>query len=452
MDTIFAQSSHPGKAGISVFRISGPNSLLILQQLLLSNNRITISPKIMYYKKIYNPNTKELIDHAMILHFKAPKSFTGEDVIEIHTHGSIAIMKILYSALLNTGLARLAEAGEFTRRGFLNGKFDLTAAEGIIDLINAETAMQHKQAVNQTDGVLYRLYDQWRAKLLRLIGNLEACLDFPDEDIPTDTINNAYHIIKDLINSITLHLNDKNQGELLRNGIKLAILGLPNVGKSSLLNFLIQRNIAITSNIPGTTRDIIEANIDIGGYQLILQDTAGIRSTTNDIIEQEGINRALNAAKNADIKLIVTDTISFDNHLLPPGINEIIDENTIIVLNKIDLKYDDTRFKTIATQYSNQLLKISVKENIGLDSLIQTIESIASNIAGLSENPQITRQRHRYELEQTISYLLKFDINQDLVCITEDIRNAIKHLGNITGEITVEEILGEIFSNFCIGK
>ncbi|WP_341754593.1 tRNA uridine-5-carboxymethylaminomethyl(34) synthesis GTPase MnmE [Candidatus Tisiphia endosymbiont of Dioctria rufipes] len=480
METIFAQSSKPGKAGVAIFRISGSKSLFALKHL-LKNNNIEFVPRIMYCKKLINPKNQELIDDAVVAYFQAPASFTGEDVVEIYTHGSIAIAVMLSEALLTIDGLRIAEPGEFTRRAFLNGKFDLTAAEGITDLIEAETVWQHRQAVKQVGGELEELYNGWRQTLLTIIGLLEAYIDFPDEDIPQEILNRVVTISADLKYAIIKHLNDNRRGELLRTGIKLTILGTPNVGKSSLLNFLMQRDVAIVSNIEGTTRDIIEGHLDIGGYPIILQDTAGIRSS-NDLIELEGIKRAIESAKMADIKIIMLDAIKLSNSPLyfeeMADIIDLIDDNTIMLVNKIDLldkslghchpcesRDLDSRLRGNDIEgnrndivedrlllLNKNYLKISIKEKIGLDILLKEIENIAHNIAGLTESPHITRQRQRACIEKAMEYLENFNIENDLVLATEDVRMAIRSLSNVTGKISVEEVLGEIFSNFCIGK
>lgn len=473
METIFAQSSKLGKSGVAVFRISGPKSLFALKHLLKSNN-IEFIPRIMYCKKLINPKNQELIDDAMVVYFQAPASFTGEDVVEIYTHGSIAIAAMLTETLLTIDGLRMAEPGEFTRRAFLNGKFDLTAAEGIADLIEAETVWQHRQAVKQAGGGLEELYNGWRQTLLTIIGFLEAYIDFPDEDIPQEILNRVMTLSDELKYAIIKHLNDNRRGELLRTGIKLTILGTPNVGKSSLLNFLMQRDVAIVSNIEGTTRDIIEGYLDIGGYPIILQDTAGIRSS-NDLIELEGIKRAIESAKMADIKIIMLDAIKLSNS--PSYFEEIadiidlIDDNSIMLVNKIDLLDKSLGHCHTASVWdldsrlhgndimedrllplNKNYLKISIKEKIGLDILLKEIENIAHNIAGLTELPHITRQRQRTCIEKVLEYLENFNIENDLVLATEDVRMAIRSLSNVTGKISVEEVLGEIFSNFCIGK
>ncbi len=450
MKTIFAQSSKPGKSGVSLFRISGSSSLLALKQL-LRTDEIEMTPRLLYHKKIYDPKTNELIDNAMVVYFKAPASFTGEDVVEIHTHGSIAIAVILINALLGMDDLRLAEPGEFAKRAFLNGKFDLTSAEGIADLIEAETVQQHRQAMRQSEGELERLYSKWREDLLSIMALLEAYIDFPDEDIPEEVLDDIAAKVSDIKQSIKLHLDDNRRGERLRSGIKLTIIGPPNVGKSSLLNFLMQRNVAIVSNIPGTTRDIIEGYVDIGGYPIILQDTAGIRSGTNDWIEQEGINRALESAKIADIKIIMLDATSSNIDSQNEDIAKIMDiadDNSLIVVNKIDLT-NNIDFLEIDQK---GCIKISVKENIGLSVLLEQIKDIASNLAGLDENPRITRARHRHQLAGALQCLSGFNMEGDLILAAEDIRMTIRNLSTIIGIITVDDILAEIFGKFCIGK
>lgn len=458
METIFAQSSKAGKAGVAVFRISGPKSLLVLRAL-LKNDNTEFVPRFIYYKNLIDPRNDELIDNALVVYFQAPASFTGEDVVEIYTHGSIAIATMLTSLLLTIDDVRLAEPGEFTRRAFLNNKFDLTSAEAISDLIDAETIWQHRQAVKQAGGGLEEIYNNWRQSLLTIISLLEAYIDFPDEDIPQEILKRVEDINVQLKTEIVKHLNDNRRGELLRSGIKLTILGPPNVGKSSLLNFLMQRDVAIVSNIAGTTRDIIEGHIDIGGYPIILQDTAGIRSSVN-IIEQEGIKRAIDSAKMADIKIIMLDATKLVNQAAyfteMTDIINLIDYNTIILVNKIDLLEQEVDEIDLSIDklfsINKNYLKISIKKNIGLDYLLKEVENIAGNIAGLTEMPHITRQRQRRHVEKALEYLENFSVENDLVLATEDVRMAIRSLSNVTGKITVEEVLGEIFSNFCIGK
>lgn len=466
MAAIFAQCSGNGKAGVAVFRISGLGSKLALGRLIATDTS-AMQPRKMYLRKLHDPSTFEIIDEAMVVLFNHGSSFTGEESVEIHVHGSIAVMKKLNAALASIKDLRLAEPGEFAKRAFLNGKMDLTAAEGLADLIDSETDLQHKQAIMQLGGGLVKLYDSWREQLLQVMGLIEAYIDFPDEDIPEESLDQINSIIGNLIATINLHLNDNRKGERLRNGLKLAIIGKPNAGKSSLLNYLMQREIAIVSNIAGTTRDVIEGHLDIGGYPIILQDTAGINDTTEDKIEQEGIKRAKNIGAEADIKIIMFDASepSQDYNYF----DEFIDENTILLLNKIDLNNVTARSHLgdaavsrrgvqnpgIATALigpRNDVIPISIKEGIGFDLLLTKIENVAAKLAGRAEAPQITRARHRVQLDQARESLSAVSLDNDLVLAAEDLRMTIRALSNITGKITVDEILGEIFSNFCIGK
>ena len=445
MNSIFAQCTAPGKAGVAVFRLSGPESLMALEQLIVQKVA-NLEPRKLYFRKIYNPKTNEQIDEAMIVYFIDDSSFTGETSVEIHTHGSIAVIKQMNQILSSIDGLRLAEPGEFAKRSFMNGKMDLTSAEGLADLIDAETELQHKQAIRQLGGGLEKIYDAWRQELLSLISLLEAYIDFPDEDIPDETLRQVASKIDMLIKEINNHLNDNNRGERLRGGLKLAIIGKPNVGKSSLLNFLMKREIAIVSDIAGTTRDVLEGHLDIGGYPIILQDTAGIHNETKDIIEQKGIEKAKQVFQNSDIKIIIHDATETDSK--NDDFAELVDENTIVLFNKIDL----SKSKIVNNLASRKSLAISVKQNLGLDKLVSRIIDIAESIAKPSDTPQITRARHRAQLERAIEYLTNFSLDDDLVLVTEDIRMTIRSLSNITGKVTVDEILGEIFSNFCIGK
>lgn len=445
MNTIFAQCSAHGKAGVAVFRLSGPKTVMALEQL-LDTGIDQLEPRKLYFRNIYDPQSKQQIDESMVVFFRGNASFTGEDSAEIHTHGSLAVIKLLNEALTRLPDLRLAEPGEFARRAFLNGKMDLTAAEGLADLIDSETEFQHKQAIKQLGGGLEKIYDKWRTQLLDLISLLEAYIDFPDEDIPEETLQQVDDLIQKLIQEIKEHLNDNNRGERLRNGLKLTISGKPNVGKSSLLNYLMHRDAAIVSSIAGTTRDIIETHIDIAGYPIILQDTAGIHEKTTDIIEQEGIRRTKKALQNSDIKIVIYDASSSLTN--PDYFSDIIDDNTIILLNKIDL----CKTKTPSQIHGKTPIKVSIKNQIGLKNILNQIVLISDKIAKPSEASQITRARHRIQLEKALEYLSNFSLDNDLVLVTEDIRMTIRAISNITGKITVDEILGEIFSNFCIGK
>ena len=449
MSTIFAQCSAHGKAGVAVFRISGPSALQAIDELIVSDAAKLI-PRMFYFRKIYTPKDRRIIDEAMIVVFRGSSSFTGEDSVEIHTHGSVSVIKLMHKTLSSLTDVRLAFPGEFAKRSFLNGKMDLTAAEGLADLIDSETELQHAQAIRQLGGGLEKLYEQWRGQLIKIMGLIEAYIDFPDDDIPEESISSMNCLVKKLIKEMQSHLDDNNRGERLRGGLKLAIIGKPNVGKSSLLNYLLRREVAIVSNIAGTTRDIIEGHLDIGGYPIILQDTAGIHEDTSDQIEKEGIKRARRVAQESDIKIIMCDASSFINTNKSSDLEyfqEIIDDNTIIVRNKIDLLTTEPERVTDPVS-----IDVSIKNAQGLDELISCITSISSKIAGISERPQIIRARHRSQIEQALEYLSIFSLDHDLVLTAEDLRMTIRALSSLTGKITVDEILGEIFSSFCIGK
>ncbi|MEI6188697.1 MAG: tRNA uridine-5-carboxymethylaminomethyl(34) synthesis GTPase MnmE, partial [Alphaproteobacteria bacterium] len=301
-DTIYAPASATAKAGITVIRISGPNTKYAIE--CLGSN--VGQPRFAKLAKIFHPQTKNLIDECVTIYYQEPASFTGEDIVEMNIHGGRAVLDLTLDALSKIQGLRVAEPGEFSKRRFMNGKMDLTQAEGLMDLINAETEAQHKQALKQLAGELGSLYESWRAQLLKLMSLIEAYIDFPDEDLPADIIKNITKQVSFLNTEITDHLSDNQKGEKLREGFYIAIIGETNVGKSSLMNALAKRDVAIVSDIAGTTRDIIEIRLNIAGYLVTIADTAGLR-TSNDFLEKEGINRTLDRAKNADLKILVLD-------------------------------------------------------------------------------------------------------------------------------------------------
>jgi tRNA modification GTPase len=441
-DTIFAECGGNGKAGVKIFRISGPKSAEIASHF---NKKINLIPRQAIYTNLYDPSSNELIDKAIVLFFEGPNSFTGEDILEIQTHGSIAIAKIIYEILTRLNGVRLAMPGEFSKRAFLNGKMDLTEAEGLADLIDAETAMQHRQAVRQYKGELKNIYESWRRTLIEIYSNLEALIDFPEEDIPEEIFNELKEKTILLKGKIKNHLEDNRRGQTLKDGIRLVIIGEPNVGKSSLINYLSQNDISIISEKAGTTRDMINSHLDIGGYPFILTDTAGINKKANDEIEQEGIKRAIMAAKDADIKLILFDHITVQN--ISDEIYSLIDEQSICVINKLDI--EDPKITKIG---DIDIINISIKNSMGLDLLLDKIIEHAKSCASPSDYPSITRARYRENLEKIYEILESLDFDSDIVLFAEDIRIASRYIGKITGKVTVDDILSEIFSNFCIGK
>jgi tRNA modification GTPase len=440
-DTIYAPASATAKAGITVIRISGRNTKYAIE--CLGSN--VGQPRFAKLAKIFHPQTKNLIDECVTIYYQEPASFTGEDIVEMNIHGGRAVLDLTLDALSKIQGLRVAEPGEFSKRRFMNGKMDLTQAEGLMDLINAETEAQHKQALKQLAGELGSLYESWRAQLLKLMSLIEAYIDFPDEDLPADIIKNITKQVSFLNTEITDHLSDNQKGEKLREGFYIAIIGETNVGKSSLMNALAKRDVAIVSDIAGTTRDIIEIRLNIAGYLVTIADTAGLR-TSNDFLEKEGINRTLDRAKNADLKILVLDAEKY--HHTPQELLDLINENTVIVINKIDL-FDEVKLSKIINR---EAILISAQNGTGLNNLLQEINEYVLNFFSITDAPLITRQRHRENLERCKTCLEMFNLEKDIELAAEDLRLASRYLSSLTGKIDVESVLGEIFSNFCIGK
>lgn len=438
--TIFALATVPGKSGVAIIRISGPDAFSCLTYLTQSD---IPEPRKACFTNIIHPATKELIDQAIILTFLAPNSFTGENIVELHIHGSRAIINIIIKLLSDFNNFRLANPGEFAKRSFLNGKMDLTAAEGLADLIESETLIQQQQAMKQMQGNLAKIYEDWKYGLINMLALIEAYLDFPEEDIPFETINQIVQQVESLKEMIKKHLDDQNKGEIIRRGINVAIIGAPNVGKSSLLNYLAKRDVAIVSHIAGTTRDTIEVNLDLSGYPVTITDTAGIRES-DDVIEVEGIKRAIAQAENANIRILIlsaNDLNSWSNDIL-----SMIDHNSIILINKIDCKTLDSYPKL------DNVIEISIKNDLGLDVFLQQLSSLISQKFSPSSDPIITRERHRQHLKECLEHLSYFNLDNHLELACEDLRLSARALGKIIGVIDVETILDEIFSKFCIGK
>lgn len=438
-DTIYALATAPGKAGIAVVRVSGPKTQEIVQQICHSHPE----PRKALLRKFYDQDGI-VIDQGLLLWFPAPHSFTGESVAEFHVHGGRAVIERILSVLLGISHTRPAEAGEFTRRAFENGKLDLTAVEGLADLVAAETESQRRQALRQMEGRLGELYESWRADLLQALAYLEADIDFSDEDLPGGLSKTAQLTLQRLADEITSHLADGNRGEILRRGFKVAILGAPNVGKSSLLNILAKRDAAIVTPQAGTTRDVIEVHLDLGGYLVTVADTAGLR-VTQDAIEAEGIRRSLQQAELADLKVLIFDAT--DGPYIPHEPAVRIDAKSLCVLNKIDLLPSPGRGP--APDY----LPVSFLTGAGVDPLIQRLtEEVARRLGG-SETPGLTRQRHRRELQICLDCLQRALQPGNLPeLVAEDVRLAMRALGRITGRADVEDILDIVFSEFCIGK
>jgi tRNA modification GTPase len=442
--TIYALSTGPGTSGIAVIRISGKETKRAIESL---TNKSLPKPRVATLRKINKINTSELIDEGIILWFPGPESYTGEDMAEFHIHGSKAVIDALHNSISKIENCRLAEPGEFTKLAFQNGKINLLKAESIADLISAETEIQRRQAIKIMNGKSADKFNSLRENLLKILSNVEAKIDFPDEDLPEDILKNIKKISNEVILNIKKILDDQKVGERIREGFKIAIIGPTNAGKSSLLNHLSNRDAAIVSEIAGTTRDVIETHLNIDGYPVVVSDTAGIRDSKNEI-EQKGIKLALDKAENADLKLIVIDAKSID---FKGVLKELMDEKAILVVNKSDLLKEDLNSEI--KNYEHVL--ISVKNNLNLEDLILKIKNKLKNKFITTEDILITRVRHRQHLEQSLNYLKNFEEKneaEDFDKAAEDLRLATRHLGMIVGKVDVEEILGSIFNDFCIGK
>lgn len=446
--TIFAQATAPGKAGVAVFRLSGPQSGRVLADL---TRQALPSPRRAVRRTLWEAGNgcSEPIDQALVIWFPAPASFTGEDVVELHIHGGPAIAIALARELKNTHGLSLAGPGDFTRRAFEHGKLDLTEVEGLADLVAAETEAQRRQAMRQAGGALSRLYDGWRDSLVNALARLEAAIDFPDEDLPPDLVPAVDRVLRETEEVIGLHLDDGHRGERLRDGLSIAILGPPNAGKSSLLNRLARREAAIVSAQAGTTRDVIELYLDLGGYPVTLADTAGLRATADDI-EAEGIRRALDRAASADLKLLVLDgtALGTETPLIDSETAKLIDADALLVLNKADLAAREVP-RQIA---GHPLLAVSAKTGQGMDVLVEALATTAGARLALGATPALTRERHRAALERCQAALLRGADAELPELKGEDLRLAVQALGEITGRVDIEEILDRIFREFCIGK
>jgi tRNA modification GTPase len=406
--TIYALSSGAGPAGVAVIRLSGPDAGPALLRL-TGRDALPVARRALL-SALKSPDGGERIDDGLVLWFPAPYSYTGEDAAELHVHGGPAVVAAALAALGGISGLRVAEPGEFTRRAFLNGKMDLTAAEGVADLVAAETDAQRRQALRQAEGELGRLYDGWRDGATRVLAHFEAYIDFPDEELPEDVVNAIGHDISSLVDTISQHIDDGHRGERLRHGLDIAIVGPPNAGKSSLLNRLARRDAAIVAETAGTTRDVIEVAMDLGGYPVTLADTAGLRAAEGPI-EEEGVRRARKRAEAADLRILVLDGGD------PLGV-----------------------------------WPISATTGEGLDALLDRLEAAVSERIGLTGQPAITRARHREALEDCLAALRRAQAAALPELAAEDLRLAVRALGRITGRVDVEDLLDVIFRDFCIGK
>ena len=442
--TIYALSSGSGTSGIATIRVSGKLAKKVVEQ--LTNSQIP-EPRIATLKKINNINTNELIDEGIIIWFPGPNSYTGEDMVEFHVHGSLAVVQAIQNSISEIEGCRIADPGEFTKIAFQNNKINLLKAESIADLISSETEIQRRQAVKIMTGKSAERFNSWRDGLVKVLANVEAKIDFPDEDLPEDILKNIKTKVNEIKNEIKKTLNDQKVGERIREGFKIAIVGPPNAGKSSLLNYLSNKEAAIVSEIAGTTRDVIEVHLNINGLPVIISDTAGIRSS-KDEIEKKGIKLALQKAEDADLNIVIIEPKS---GFFTGFLKDLLTSKSILVINKSDL--NENLFIDEFKKYKP--IYISIKKEKNLNLLITEIKNKLKHQFHNSEDILITRERHRQNLEKCVEHLQTFEEKNNLEEFdkaSEDLRLAIRHLGRITGKVDVEEILDSIFNDFCIGK
>lgn len=442
-DTIYALSSAPGRAGVAVIRVSGPCAGQVLE--VIAGGRT--APRVAALRKLVHPETREPIDRGLVLWMPGPATFTGEDVCELHVHGGRAVVQAMLAAIGKIVGCRLAEAGEFARRAFTAGKIDLTEAEGLADLIDAQTEAQRIQALRQAGGSLSSLYESWRTELIGALALVEAAIDFSDEgDVSSSAMQRAADIVADLSAKLARHLDDGHRGEILREGLQVVLAGAPNVGKSSLLNHLARRDAAIVSAEAGTTRDAIEVQLDLEGLPIVVTDTAGLRET-DQIVEREGIRRSLQRADQADLIIWIDDAGQTPAEL--PESIRARGADTLYVVNKVDLTGEARATRT------TEAIPVSVKTGENLDILVKRIAEVARERMAPREEPVVTQLRHRQHLEECQRHLDAFagDGGDDLTELrAEELRLAASALGRISGRVDVEDVLDAVFSRFCIGK
>jgi tRNA modification GTPase len=457
--TIAALASGAGRAGVAVIRVSGPAAGGVLRAL---TDRDLPKPRRATRMAFCAPDGGLSLDDGIALWFPGPASFTGEDVAELHVHGGPAVIAAIVDAALSVDGVRLAEPGEFTRRAFENGKLDLAEAEGLADLVDAETEAQRRQALRQRRGALSAVYDSWRTRLIEAAALIEAEIDFPDEELPEALAARAGPVLEGLAADMARHLDDAHRGERIRDGYRIAIIGPPNAGKSSLLNTLAQREAAIVSEMPGTTRDIVEVRLVLAGYPVWIADTAGLREAA-DAIEAEGVRRALARAEEADLRLGVVEV----GAEVPASLSDALRPGDTLLRSKSDLRFPDAagdpapRAGRAALGPGSAPLgglagerRISVKTGEGLRELDALLTERVTDALGREEAPALTRARHRLLVEEARAALERAipALNQGAELAAEDARVAAHAIGRLTGRIDVEDLLDEIFSSFCIGK
>ena len=446
-DSIFALSSAPGRAGVAVVRLSGPDAGAVLRR--LCGGKLPV-PRRAQLTKLCDPLDGAEIDQGLVLWFPAPHSFTGEDCAELQLHGSRAVLARLFALLPRLGRLRPAEPGEFTRRAFGNGRMDLTEVEGLADLIDADTEAQRQQALRQMEGALSQQITTWMAQLTQDLAYLEAAIDFADEELPEDLLQQALTRLAGLAEEISRHVVQSAIGERLRDGIRVAILGPPNAGKSSLLNLLARRDAAIVSETAGTTRDVIEVQLDLGGYPVVLADTAGLRDRrldNLDPVEREGMRRTLQQVARADLKIILFDAGDWPD--LDGETLSLIDARCLVVLSKID-RHAAPADRQLA---GRPISLLSLTSGQGVEAFLETLRrEVAARYDLAREAPLFTRDRHRQALAEVVAHLHDLPQAVDIALMAESLRLAVRALGRILGQVDVEDLLDVIFRDFCIGK
>ena len=441
-NTIYALASGAGTAGVAVIRVSGPAAGQTVERL---TGQPAPTPRLATLRRFRDPADGGDIDEGLVLWFPGPASYTGEDIAEFHIHGGAAVTAAMFSALADVQDCRMAEPGEFTRRAFEYGKLDLTSAEAVADLVAAQTVAQRHQALGQYDGALAALYDDWRTQLTGLLAHAETTVDFSDEELPTDIQESIRDNILYIKGQITQYIDDQHRGERIRTGFRVVIIGAPNVGKSSLLNRIAARDAAIVSEAAGTTRDVIEVQMNLGGYAVTIADTAGIREAEGTI-EAEGVRRARLSAETADLRVVVFDASEL------PGLDgfslDYVNDNAIIILNKTDISAREPP----DTIKGHKISPVSAKTGNGIDEFLANLTAETQKRLAASEQPPLTRARHREALESCAAALARASTASLPELAAEDIRLAVRSLGRITGRIDVEDVLDVIFRDFCIGK
>lgn len=456
-DTIAGVSTAVGNSGISVIRLSGPDSVSIADKIFQGKSTVAEQGShTIQYGKIKSPETGEIIDEVLLTKMEAPRTYTREDVVEISCHGGYTIARTLLNALYKCG-ARPAEPGEFTKRAFLNGRIDLSQAEAVMDIIQARTQRVSKVAVRQLEGAVSEKLNKIRESLVLLLSSIEVNLDYPEYDIEEITLSKAGNETEKIIKELSNLIQSFHFGKLLREGMEVVITGRPNVGKSSLMNRLTRKNRSIVTDIPGTTRDIIEEYISIKGIPVKLVDTAGVRKT-NDQVEQQGVERSLRALTDADFIVVLLDSseeISLDDEAI---IKKVKDENKhyILCFNKIDLAEDEQRLEKLKNNYPDAKF-ISISEDTGIDELEDSIFNFSTkNTQDIDNQVLITNTRHEHQLKKAKEYLESVynasitGMTLDMVAL--DLKAALEELGKITGHHTDEDVINAIFSRFCLGK